>query len=147
MLHPQSSVWILGWGRVSIRKLMVGRTWHTLPGCHTVPHAPGPLHKLPWSTGRCATSAMCNPRADLVLDCTHGECQRWEKGSREMVRVCKERSLFLGWINSDNKPNKLTSDSSLQPGFHRQKSDGAVCVCWDRAIQRGKVLCRALRRT
>lgn len=74
---------------------MVGRTWHTLSGCHTVSYAPGPLHKLLWSMGRCATSAMCNPRADLVLDCTHGECQPCEKGNKGMVGVCKERSLFL----------------------------------------------------
>lgn len=147
MLRPQCSLWIVAWGRANTRNLMVGRTRNILPGCHTVFHSPGPLHKLPWSMGRCAATATCSPRADPVLDCTHGECQHWEKGNRRMVRVCKEKSLFLAWINSDNKVNKLTSDSFLQRGFHRQKSDGAVRVYWDRAIWRGKVLCRALKRT
>lgn len=111
---------------------MVRRMWHKLLGCHTVSYAPGPLHKLLWFMG--AISAMCNPRADLMLDCTQGECQPCEKGNKGMVRVCKERSLFLVWINSYNEVNKLTSDSFLQSVFQRQKSNGAVCVCWDRAI-------------
>lgn len=131
MLHPQSSLWILVWGRINIRKLMVGRTWHILPGCHTVSHTPGPPHKLPWPMARCATSAMCNPRADPVLDCIHGKYQHCEKGNRRMVRVFKEKSLFVAWINSDNEVNKLTSDSFLQPGFQRIINErwwGCMCV-------------------
>lgn len=79
-------------------------------------HAPGPLHKLPLIHGRCGTSAIRNPRADLVLQCKQGKCQRWEKGVKGMVRVCKARSLFIGGNLkgcADNKLNKLTSDSFL----------------------------------
>lgn len=44
-------------------------------------------------------------------------------------------------INSTNLPQIAFCNM-----VYRQNSDGTVCVCWDRTIRRGKVLCRLLGR-